>query len=140
MGKYNKYAVSRSKDDKQWEVHPVWRGIGCLLGILVPIMSYTGAALLVRENFQNNWFKVPEELAATVDFSQIYRFLPGLKTFFLNLGPIYYLEILLTFVFLVIGFGAISVLYSTMYSAVGPSRYGAYDSPPVGRASRSRMK
>jgi hypothetical protein len=138
MGKYGNYEFSRPGDDKRGQVHPIWRGIGCLFMFIIPLVSYAGAALLVRENMEQAWFQVPEELSGAVNFAPVYEFLPVLQSFLLSLGPIYYLDILLTVGFMIVGFGAISVVYSFMYRAVGPSRYGPYDSPPIRKSRRAR--
>jgi hypothetical protein len=140
MGKYSNYEFSRPGDEKRWKVHPIWRGIGCIFMIIIPVISYAGAALLVRENMEQIWFEVPVELAGAVNFAPVYNFLPILQNFLLSLGPIYYLDILLTIGFMIVGFGAMSVVYSFMYRAVGPSRYGPYDSPPIPKARRARTR
>ena len=138
MGKYGNYEFSRP--DKPWKVHPIWRGIGCLFMIIIPVVSYAGAALLVRENIEQGMFQVPVELAGVVNFAPVYEFLPFLQSFLTGLGPIYYLDILLTGALMIVGFGAISVVYSFVYRAVGPSRYGPYDSPPIRKSRRARAR
>lgn len=37
-----------------WRVHPIWRGIGCLLLILIPIISYGLAEVLLEWLAVNN--------------------------------------------------------------------------------------
>jgi hypothetical protein len=140
MGKYGTYEFSRPGDEKRWKVHPIWRGIGCLLMIIIPVVSYAGAALLVRENIEYAWFQVPVELSGVVNFEPVYSFLPFLQSFLLSLGPIYYLDILLTVAFMIVGFGLVSGVYSIMYRAVNPSRYGPYDAPPIRRSRRARSR
>ena len=45
-----RYILNRSKaESRPWSVHPIWRGIGCLWLVLLPVMSYAGAYLLVRK-------------------------------------------------------------------------------------------
>jgi hypothetical protein len=140
MGKYGTYEFTRPGEQKRREPHPIWRGIGCLFMIIVPIVSYAGAALLVRENMEQHWFEVPVELAGALNFAPVYNFIPPLRNFLVSLGPIYYLDILLTVGLMIVGFGAMSVVYSLMYKAVGPDRYGPYDSPPIKKARRAKAR
>lgn len=138
MGKYSKY--ERAKPARPWDVHPVWRGIGCVLLIITPIMAYAGAKTLVRENIKNQWIQLPADMGGWVDFSPVTRLLPLAQPFFNSLGRIYYLDIMLTIAFLVLGFGILTVFYSLLYGASGHSRYGPLDSPPIRRSPRRRPR
>ncbi len=137
MTKYSKYEFHQI-EKKPWTVHPIWRGIGCILIVLIPVLSYLGATYVVRENFKMQWFSVPVELSRHLDLSFIWRFLPFLRTSLGGLEDLYNLDILLTLAFLIVGFGLLSVVYSMMYSAVGPSRYGPTDAPPVKRSPKRK--
>jgi hypothetical protein len=80
--------------------------------ILIPVISYAGAVLIIRD---------------TVSLPYI----GGVSYFFATL----IVAVLLTLV----GFGLITVLYSLIYRLVGPSRYGPFDAPPEwGRPNRRR--
>jgi hypothetical protein len=138
MAKY--YRIQKETPKKRWEIHPVWRGIGCLLMIIIPVISYVGAVMLVRENTRRAWVQVPEELSGWVDFSPIYRVLPALQPLFDSLGRIYYIDLILTVLLTVAGFALLTVLYSMIYSATGPDRYGPLDSPPIRKSTRRRSK
>lgn len=135
MGRYSKYK-ERSATERRWNIHPIWRGIGCLLLILVPTLSYMTTVLISQINQKSQFYVIPPELAKPVDISSVLRFFPGLYPVVMWLRQIYYMDVLMTFTFMVIGFGILTVLYSTLYRAIGPSRWGPLDSPPVGRAYR----
>ena len=54
MGKYSSYAHKKEKP-RNLGVHPVMRGIGCVMIILVPILAYGAAVLLVNYGFSQGW-------------------------------------------------------------------------------------
>jgi hypothetical protein len=132
MGKYMKYRYQQVKE-RRWKVHPVWRGIGLLFVIMVPIMSFAGAILLVRQNFQHKWVEVPADLLKSFSFAQLGAVTP-------ELARIYYLDIAVALAFMVIGFGVITILYSFLYGMFGPSRYGPVDSPPIRKSPPSARR
>ena len=124
MGRHRSYTRQVVKE-RPWDVHPIWRGIGCVLIILIPIMAYAGAVLLIRQNNINNWVSLPPELNMTYVIAYL-----GFK--------INFSEVSATILLMFIGFGALVILYSFMYSLIGPSRYGPLDSPPIKRKPRKR--
>jgi hypothetical protein len=132
MGKYQKYRYEQVRE-RRWKVHPIWRGIGFLFVIMVPLMSFAGAILIVRENFKHEWLKVPAELLKSISIPQ----LGGLSP---ELARIYYLDLAVAFAFMILGFGLIAIVYSFLYSIFGPSRYGPVDSPPIRTSPRKRIR
>ncbi len=132
MSKYTRYRYRQVKE-RRWKVHPIWRGIGLLFLIMVPIMSFAGAILLVRQNFRLGWVQVPAELLKFFNT-------PQLVSVSQDLARIYYLDIAVALAFMALGFGVISIIYSMLYSVLGPSRYGPVDSPPIRRSPRKSPK
>lgn len=127
MGRYSKFEKSLPSQKQNYKIHPIWRGIGCLMLILIPIMSYAGATLLVQANRTQRWLPMPPELAQTI-------FIP-----FINRGFPYLLAILIVTVLLsLIGFGVLTFFYSLLYRAVGPGRYGPLDARPIRERPRKR--
>lgn len=121
MGKYRSYqGVKRTQ--RPWKVHPIWRGIGCILLLLIPIISYAGAFVLVRANYANRWVAIPEEMRG-------YSVVP-------YLGRLYYADLAIALVLTFIVFAIITAIYTMVYSMVGPARYGPTDSPPLRRKPR----
>lgn len=127
MSKYMKYNDRSRMAERPWKIHPIWRGIGCLLMLMIPVMAYAGAVVLVRENSQNKWLPMPAELMQTVNIP----YLGDVKAFFAVL--------IVTVLLMIIGFGVVTILYSLIYSAFGPPRLGPLDAPPV-RTSPARRK
>ncbi|MCI0519937.1 MAG: hypothetical protein L0Z70_06725 [Chloroflexi bacterium] len=126
MAKYDKYNVSSRARARPWKIHPVWRGIGCVMLILIPVMSYAGAILLVEANIEQRWLPMSREFSRTVALP----LLGEIPHLFANLLTAALLSLL--------GFGILMVLYSLLYSMVGPPRYGPLDSPPVRWKARKR--
>jgi hypothetical protein len=126
-----KYRSSVRKEDSRVEGQlPIWRGIGCLLIVLVPVLAYA-AADVTMPFFQSRGL-VPRELLTTPQtpdwlwiapvLAQIYQFL------FVRHGILAIL--VLTVIYILFIGGIMSVLYAFMYQLAAPSRYGPMDAPP----------
>ena len=128
MTKYNKYAQKRTMPSRPRKIHPIWRGIGCILIIISPIIAYSMAHLLINMNADAGWFYIPRELSQTEKIPAM-----GIPV------PYLYAKLMLTFVILVLGNGLLMILYAIIYQFIGPSRYGPLDAKPV-RTSPKRKK
>lgn len=124
--KYTIYSRRPPIKKSPWKIHPVWRGIGCLMLIIIPVMSYAGAILLVQENFKRGWVPVPAEFVKTVTLPRIGSF------------PHLYATLLTMLLLMFIGFGALMILYAIMYRFLGPSYLGPLDAPPERPPRRKR--
>jgi hypothetical protein len=124
MGRYDRY--TRKEDLRPWKIHPIWRGIGCVLIVVLPIMAYAGATLLVQANVDNGWIRMPVEAVRTVDLPLI------------GSVPYLYANLALAAVMLLIGYGVVIIIYSGLFRAVGPPRYGPFDAPPPKRSRKKR--
>jgi hypothetical protein len=116
MSKYNQSYLRSTSKPRPWSIHPIWRGIGCILIILIPILSFAAAKLLVQENLQQKWVQIPDELKGSIDVP--------------SLGQILYADLAVTVILLVIGFGLLTIVYALIYRIFGPSPYGPMDVPP----------
>jgi hypothetical protein len=135
MAKYRSY--ERKEYSKPEGVHPIWRGIGCILLVAIPIMSYLGALLIVQNGVKNNWPFPPELMGY-----------PQLPAWTLSLALTHpaavaiaaqqnlYMLITLTVLLMVAGFTVIWLIYAWVYKVAGPSRYTSLDAPEVGRGSK----
>jgi hypothetical protein len=96
--------------------------------LVIPVMAYAGAVLLVQANAEQGWLPMPRELTQTV-------VLP-------ILGPMkqFYAIAIVTVLLVIIGFGLFTLLYSLVYSMIGPPRLGPLDAPPVRTSPRKRTK
>jgi hypothetical protein len=116
MTKYDPTYQPKSRRTVIPPVHPVWRGIGCFLLILLPIIAFAGAKLLVQANTRQRWLQVPNELYGSFTLPVI--------------GRILFVDLAVTVLLIVIGFAVLTVLYAIIYRIIGIPRYGPLDSPP----------
>jgi hypothetical protein len=128
---FSSQQYKKEQQVKKYAVHPVWRGIGCILLLLVPIMSWYIAGLFLESN---------KKIALPYIFSQVLT-IP--RTHIAELDrliiPInHYLtsthfmfgQVFLMVIFSFIGFGILAFIYAIIYKMAGPSRYGPFDWPP----------
>lgn len=130
MGKYTSSAVIRKKP-KSNSPHVIWRGIGCLMMIVIPAISIAAGIETINYGLKSGW-PIPYELLGYPALPDFFYKSSGLLILFGPLTRINHLyayaatSILYT---ITIG-GVISVIYSTAYRFVGPSRWGPMDEPP----------
>jgi hypothetical protein len=116
MTKYDPTYQPKSRRTIIPPIHPVWRGIGCFLLILLPIVAFAGAKILVQTNSRQRWVQMPSELMGAFTLPII--------------GRVFYADLALTVILIVIGFAILTVAYSVIYRIIGIPRYGPLDSPP----------
>jgi len=128
MGRYKD--TMKQVDQKAAGPHPIWRGIGCGLIILVPILSFAAATVSMPLFLSRGW--VPQQLLFTPQIPDWLNYAPGLAQIvqFLFGRFAIFAILLLTFVYIIILGGVFSVLYAFMYRIAAPSRYGPMDAPP----------
>lgn len=129
MGKYTSRSSAPKEVDKS--PHAVWRGIGCLMFIIIPVISIAGAIEAVNYGVANRW-PIPYELLGYPTIPDLIR---KIDIFWALARPIAgilnfnaYVAFSLGFITIIGGFS--SVLYAFIYRFVGPARYGQYDVPP----------
>lgn len=129
MSKYNSYQQHKELPAKR-EVHPVWRGIGCLIMIISPVISWAAASLLLEVAKLQKWPFV-YELGGYLRFPDIFYQIPGVLVVANYISSIVYLKaLLLFFVLMLIAFsGVFAVLNAILYRAFGPPRYTRLDEP-----------
>jgi len=134
MAKFSKYQTPKKEAER--DLHPVWRGIGCLLWIIVPVMAYASAVLIVNALAAAGM--IPAGLLGSIPFPDwVFKtpFLALLARFIDSLDNI--LAILVFFVaMLVVLTGIFWTLYAWVYQMAGPPRYSALDAPPAGKATK----
>jgi hypothetical protein len=128
MGKYLKF---RSKSPEKKGMHPIWRGIGCILIIVVPLLAFWMMSIFVPLIIATG--KIPYQLLGPVHFPErafkiqivagIARFISSFDNLWVNIIMFFVILLILTAVF--------SLLYSAIYTIVGPTRYTELDAPPT---------
>jgi hypothetical protein len=62
MSKYSTYDRRPKQTEERELIHPIWRGIGFAMIVLIPLIAIAGAIELVRFNGVNHWVPIPPEL------------------------------------------------------------------------------
>jgi hypothetical protein len=135
MSKYEQYRI-RPQKERRWKIHPIWRGIGCLMLVLVPIISYAAAYIVARANYQNGWVQIPNELRGWVNLVPVMNAAPWLSQVLPASTRFYYLDLALTAAFVVIAFGLLTLIYGILYSATGVTKTDPYYVPPVRKSPK----
>jgi hypothetical protein len=112
------------------EVHPVMRGIGCILMVIVPVLSYGIAQLLVQNGIGAQI--IPPAWYGYMTFPAYLTRLSGINLIIGILSGVRGLPAILTLtvvIMVVIG-GILSVIFGYTYQIFGPPKYGPTDAPP----------
>lgn len=131
MGKYT--TVQRTPPPpRNKDVHPVMRGIGCIMMVIVPILSYGVALLLVEYGIRQRW-PIPPNWLQPVTIPPLLMSLRGLLPVwnFLMRQDNLMAVVVFTIVTMIVLGGIMSILYGYVYTLFGPPRYGPQDAPPI---------
>ncbi len=113
MTKYSNFQTRATPQEREKKPHAIWRGIGFVMMLIIPVMSWFGSVLLVQYNLQYGWYRIPSDLISKV------------------IEPYLYVKIIITIVLMIILFGGYSMIAFLIYRFFGPPRYGPMDVPPV---------
>jgi hypothetical protein len=113
MSKFSRFDTTVRPKERPWTIHPIWRGIGCLMMVMIPLMSYASAVILVDANVENRWIPIPHEFIGP----------PG--------RPLLYSQLGVTVLLSMFGFTLFVVAYTIIYRFSGPPRLGPTDAPPI---------
>ena len=133
MGKYTGSSTQKeSSITKPKAPHAIWRGIGCLMILIIPAISIVAGDQTIKYGIENSW-AIPYKLTLTVRFPAIFYSTPGLHTIFDPLSniPYLYAKVAAILLYMLVISGLISLIYATIYRIVGPERYGPTDAPPT---------
>lgn len=130
MSNYNYFGQGRKEDEAKKEIHPIWRGIGCLLTILTPVISWAAALVLIDYGKAQQWPFI-QQLAGTVRFSNTIYQIPLVGKVASYLSGIPYLAAIAMFfvIFMLLFSGFFSLLNAILYRRFGPPRYSRLDAP-----------
>jgi len=122
MGKYSSYVRDLTREEKRRkEVHPVWRGIGFILMVVLPILSYFFMDWLLKANITNGWFPMPTDILSPW-----------------GPDPLIFVKILIMVIFIIAALAVLMLIYFLINLIFGPPRYGPHDAPPVKPATNPR--
>ena len=130
MGRYTRY---QRQPLVRKRMNPIWRGIGCLLMIIVPVLSYWIGYFLLQQAKNRNL--VPPGLLGKIHFPEWVLHTPALLTIANFISSLHDVWAMLIFFFVILTIlaGLVSLIYSLVYQSVGPSRYTDVDAPPEKR-------
>jgi hypothetical protein len=139
MGKYTTRSVQKPKPRRDG-VHPVMRGIGCIMMVVVPILAYGTALLLIDYGIRRGW-PIPPDWLRPITIHPLLLNLQGLEPLWnLLLRQNNFIAVVVfTIAIIVVVGGLMSILYGYIYTIFGPPRYGPQDAPPI-RAKVKRYK
>ena len=140
MGKYTTHSRQAPKPPRN-RVHPLMRGIGCIMMIVVPILSYGIALLLIDYGISHGWPIPPSWLQPITIHPLLFR-LRGLApvwNFLLVQDNLIAIVVFTITIMVVIG-GLMSIIYGYIYSMFGPPQYGPQDAPPIRGVKVKRYK
>ncbi len=115
MNKNSSMFQKKTQSRHAASMHPVWRGIGFVLMVLMPIMGYAAAITFLDLNAKNGWFPIPSEFL-------FYRW---------GLDPLILVKIGLTLVFSFVFYTIFMSITYFLNGLFAPKRYIPPDLPPL---------
>ncbi len=112
-------------------MNPIWRGIGCILIVIVPLVAYGLMLVFVPPIIATG--KVPNQLLGYThfpDWAFKVQIVASIASFISSINNLW-MNIITFFVMLLILTAVASLLYSMIYTLVGPARYSELDAPPT---------
>lgn len=141
MGKYTTRTVQAPRKPRDASVHPVMRGIGCIMMVLIPILAYGTALYLVDYGIRQGWPIPPEWLQPITVHPLLLkvRSLDPLWNLLLRQDNFVAVAVSTIAITIVAG-GLMAILYGYVYTIFGPPRYGPQDAPPIRGVKIKRYK
>jgi hypothetical protein len=105
--------VDVSLGQKKKEIHPIWRGIGLVMLVVIPVFSYLIALALVDTNNVRHWVYYP----AAIIFPKIW-------------DPFIVVKVMVAIVIVFILYAVFTFITALFYRIFGAPRFGSTDVPP----------
>ncbi len=131
--KYRKY---ERKEIVKKEIAPIWRGIGCVLFILVPALAWLLTGLAVPPVMATG--EVPPGIAGHAQFPAWMEKVPGLNsgTAYLSSVDALWLKVIIFVVIALLLATVSSLIYTMIQGVMGPPRYTEMDAPEAERGAK----
>ena len=139
MTKYTVASQRRVRREEK-QISPVWRGIGCIMIVVVPLLSYALAAWTVGFAASKNWPMPYQLMGFPVMPALLFKsdaLIPILT--FIQAQQDLYAKLLIAVIYVVLFGALLSLIWSMAYKVIGPPRYGPLDAPPS-RVAPKRYK
>ena len=124
-GKYE-FREAVSKHDRERRLHPVWRGVGCILLVLLALAGYGLSGWFLVANQENAWIYLPYELYYP-------PFLPDYLSF---LPPGFFIRVGIGLLVMIFGYGLLSFFYAVFF----PIKPKETDAPPLKRRKKKQWR
>jgi len=118
--------------EKKKRMHPAWRGVGCLLMVILSIGGYLFSRWFLANNAVYNWIYFPPEIIAPPITSAPAWLRPLAAPLF---QPGVGLSLAVGFLFLIFAYLFVSIAYAIAF----PIRPGETDVPPLKRERKRRV-
>ena len=130
MSKHRSNSIKVVKE-RSGQPHFLWRGIGCVMMLVIPVMSAAIAYEVINYGLNNNW-PIPFQLLGTPRYPDLFYRSSGMM---IILSPItairhFYAYAVGTLIFMILIGRVMSPIYAYVYRMVGPAQYGPLDAPP----------
>jgi hypothetical protein len=118
-------------------VHPVMRGIGCVMMVVVPILAYGIAVILVNYGASHGW-PIPPNWFGPPAIHPFLWTVPGLIPMlqFIQVQNNLEANLIFTIALVVVIGGIMSIIYGYVYALFGPPQYG----PQIPKSNNVRRK
>lgn len=133
MSKYESY-TRRRQTPKRSQPHPIWRGIGLIMMVLIPILGYFGMVVLMAENAVYGWVRIPSSVFMKPD-DWLYKLFQLIGW---RIDPLLYVKIVVFVALIFLMYAVFMVVTFVIYRMFGPSRYAGFDLPPIDKRPRRR--
>ncbi len=116
MERHSFFSKERESNRKKNRIHPVWRGVGFVLMIFIPILSFLASGVILEYNQTEHWFPIPPE------------FVINWPT-----DPLILMKLFITVMLCFFAFAFFQLVTYMMFGLFGPKRYIPPDLPPLKR-------
>lgn len=113
MSRDTRYTFREQKNPSKKPIHPVWRGIGCALLIIIPVISYVAADYFVTNSALFKWVIIPQDMIVNQYVAD----------------PLILVRLLYMAIFVFALYLILTVITFVVNRYLGPSRYGPFDVP-----------
>ncbi len=94
-------------------IHPIWRGVGIFLMVLIPVLGYVGSLLVINSNTTRPWLRIPSQLI-----------IPGPD-------PLILVKLILTILIGSFVYFVMMLITFIVYRLFRPSKKNPLDAPPL---------
>ncbi|MEX0787421.1 MAG: hypothetical protein WD040_01345 [Anaerolineales bacterium] len=112
------FDMKEKERQKRKRRNPVWRGVGCLTIVVLTIAAFYFSGWFLAQNQANPMIYLPPEAIR--------------PPFAASLPPFLIVRLVISFIFMVMAFGALSLIYAIAF----PMQLGETDAPPMKRERR----